>query len=256
MSDAVSCAAVPSLLLVRPENRCAADAAVCADCGWTARFFPLLRLQADAAALRHLRGQMARAAAVFWVSPSAVEVGADVLRAVGKAAVHVAVGQGTAAALRRCGADRVAVAQRGNDSAAAAALPLWDSLPCRAEVLIVCGAGGRDEMRVRLREKGFQVACCAVYRRVPQAAEWPYPSGGVPDAVWITSVQLVHLLFAARLPGEVDVQSLLYLTHHRRIAAALSEHGARRVRLLAEAAELPAVLRALRLSGLACGQSV
>lgn len=229
------------VLIVRAQGRCDVDVARCAAVGWRGVPLPLLAIEPVADALARLPLQLADAAAVFWVSPSAVEVAAGRVDWQNDVP-HVAVGEGTAAALREVGARSVVVAQKGNDSAAAAALSVWQGLAVGAKVCVVRGEGGRDEMRDALQAKGLQVACCDVYRRVPQQLAWPLADGVMPDAVWVTSAQLARLLFAQRPPEGRDWASGRYVTHHPRIAAVLRDLGAREVRLLVSADELPQAL--------------
>ena len=59
------------------------------------------------------------------------------------------------------------------------------------------------------------------------------PPAAQPAAVWITSAEQVRLLFAAA-PASLtqQLQSLLYFTHHQRVAEALRAAGATRVELI------------------------
>lgn len=238
---------MPVLLIVRPENRIAADAGTCRAAGWQAAPYPLLRLEADAAALSVLPDQAAASDVLFWVSPGAVETAAAAAPQVFARGTHAAVGGATAAALHRAGAADIRTPDKGNDSEAVLALPLWHGLPAGARILIVRGHGGRGWLAGQLAARGFQVACADIYRRRPHPPPWPLAEGAVPDAVWITSAELVRLLFAAAPPNLAQpLQSLLYFAHHPRIADALRQQGAGRIRLLADAAELAAALNATR----------
>lgn len=233
----------PTVLIVRAAGRCAADVARCAAVGWRGVACPLLRLMPLADALAVLPVRLVDADAVFWVSPSAVAIAANAVDWTRDVA-HVAVGQATARALRDAGARTVHVAQNGNDSAAAAQLSLWHRLPEGGKVLVVRGENGRDELMNILREQGLQVACCEVYRRVPQSLDDSWCDAVKPAAAWVTSGELARLLFAQRLPeGAIwDWADLAYLTHHPRIAAVLRDLGARQVRVLAGADDLPQAL--------------
>lgn len=234
----------PILLIVRADGRCATDVARCTAVGWRGAAYPLLRLVPFNEALAALSVQLTDAAAVFWVSPSAVQIAAKWVDWQADVA-HIAVGQATAAALRDAGARQVCVAENGNDSTAAAQLSVWNRLPEGGKVCVVRGENGRDELMDILREQGLQVACCGVYRRVPQQPDWPLDEGVMPDAVWLTSAQLARLLFAQRLPegANWDWADLAYLTHHPRIAAVLRDLGAKQVKVLAGADALPQALR-------------
>ncbi|MDO4693942.1 MAG: uroporphyrinogen-III synthase [Eikenella sp.] len=236
---------MPALLIVRPENRLSGDIAACRTAGWRALPLPLIRIETDAGALAALPARIAGADAVFWVSPTAVETAAGLI-AKPPGPQHIAVGSGTAAALSRAGLTDIVVPPQGNDSEAVLALPLWRHLPPQAKILLVRGSGGRDWLRRQLAAQGFQVACADIYHRRPAAPPWPFTADTLPDAVWITSAELAGLLFAQAPPNLAQaLKTLLYFTHHPRIAAALRRHGAQRIRLLASASELGVALAAV-----------
>lgn len=237
--------AMPALLIVRPENRLSDDIAACRAAGWLPLPLPLIRIEADADALANLPARIAGADAVFWVSPTAVETAAGRFPAQ-KGPRHIAVGSGTAAALTRAGITDIVVPPQGNDSEAVLALPLWRQLPPQAKILLVRGSGGRNWLHQQLTAQGFQVACADIYHRRPAALPWPFSANRMPDAVWITSAELVGLLFDQAPPNLAQaLKTLLYFAHHPRIAAALRQHGAQRIQLLASPSELSAALAAV-----------
>ena len=100
-----------------------------------------------------MKEQFSRADAVFWVSPTAVETAAPYVDFSDDLKVQVAVGQASGRALQRCGAKNVSVPQEGNDSEAVLRLPVWDTLPQGARILIVRGRGGRDFLAESLKKK-------------------------------------------------------------------------------------------------------
>lgn len=217
-----------TILIVRPENRAAADVAVCTEYGWQGVPFSPLAIE-PLPFSGSLKTQFAAADAVFWVSPTAVEtaVAADVLSDCPSHCVHAAVGGATAKALQQAGVERIAVNLAGNDSEAAFALPLWRQLPAGARVLIAGGEGGRNWLAVHLRGLGLRVDVADLYRRVPKSLDWQIFQAANPAAAWVTSVQMAQALFA-QVPANMaqPLQSLLYFAHHARIRAALSEAGA------------------------------
>ena len=84
-----------------------------------------------------------------------------------------------------------------------------------------------------MAERGWQVVRAAVYRREAQPLDWAIYQNAAPQAAWITSAELVRLLFAQAPPELVqNLQSLLYLVHHSKIAEALYQVGAKRVQVL------------------------
>ncbi|MBH5330115.1 uroporphyrinogen-III synthase [Eikenella sp. S3360] len=239
----------PTLLLIRPAARIPADAALCRRAGWQPVPFPLIRIAAEPTALAGLPAQMQQAAAVVWISPSAVETA---LSACSGSLSHltqpqIAVGGGTAQALRQAGFANIISPPGGHDSEAVLALPWWHTLGKGSCILIIRGAHGRHLLPDALCQRGFQVACADIYQRLPIEPDWAVFHTAQPAAAWITSAEQVRLLFAA-VPASLAqrLQSLLYFAHHPRIAQALSQAGAARIRLLDSAAELESALIAER----------
>ena len=121
-----------------------------------------VEIEPDEAALRGLGEQFSRADAVFWVSPTAIETAVPYVDFSDDLKVQIAVGQASGRTLQRCGAKNVSVPQEGNDSEAVLRLPVWDTLPQGARILIVRGRGGRDFGGV-VKEKGFAVEIAEAY---------------------------------------------------------------------------------------------
>lgn len=221
-----------AVLLLRPPQRLADDLAACAAAGCLGVPFSPMTIEAQNDALAQLPAQIAAADAVFWVSPSAVATAAwnfaDTLP-------HIAVGAATARALRQAGAAQVFSPDTGNDSEAVMRLPIWDQLPSRATVLIVRGKGGRDALAHDLRGRGLNVVFAEIYRRCPQNVDWTLFQTLSPQYVWVTSAQVAQMLFAQTpAPLMQKLKSLLYLTHHPRIAAALQAQGVARTQVVAD----------------------
>lgn len=214
----------PAVLLVRPEARLADDLAVCAAAGWRGVPFAPMVLRPDAAALARLPEQAARAHALFWVSPSAVETARHALAFSGSLK-HVAVGAATARALQTAGAENIFYPENGKDSEAAMALPVWDALPDNGRVLIVRGAGGRDRLAQYLRGRGLRVDFAEIYRRETVPVNWPLFQAAAPVCVWTASAQAAAALFSqAGAEHAAALRALPHYTHHPRIAAALREY--------------------------------
>lgn len=239
----------PALLLIRPAERIRADAELCQRAGWQPVPFPLIRLAAQPDALAALPAQLPQAAAVVWISPSAVETALPAFSGSLSrlSQPQIAVGSGTAHALQQAGCPHILTPECGHDSEAVLALPLWQQLNSSANILIIRGQNGRNLLPNSLRQRGFQVACAEIYRRLPVKPDWPLLQAAQPAAAWITSAEQVRLLFAAA-PASLTqpLQSLLYFAHHPRIAEALRQAGAPKIRLLNSAAELETALIAER----------
>ena len=223
----------PVILIVRTQGRQTADTEVCRAAGWRPVWFSPQKIEPQAAALADLPAQYAQADAVFWVSPSAVQTGMTALSAEEcRNKPNIAVGRATAQALREAGCRQVIAPADGQDSEAVLRLPFWQQ-PIAGRLLIVSGEGGRNLLAAVLAERGWQVVRAAVYRREPQALDWAAYRAAQPLAAWVTSAELVRLLFG-QAPPELaqSLKSLLYLVHHPKIAEALYQAGATQVEVV------------------------
>ena len=204
---------MPTLLIVRPAAQAAADRQTCTAAGWQGSIFSPFAIEADADALARLPGQFQTASAVFWVSPSAVAVAAPHLEFSDRSLPQIAVGGSSARALQAYSRTPVCFPDDGNDSEAVLRLPLWQTLPKGAAVLIVRGHGGREFLAHQLTLRGFNVQTAEVYFRRPLEPNWTQFAAAPP-------------------PFTQKLQSLLYFTHHQRVAEALRAAGATRVELI------------------------
>lgn len=218
--------AKPIMLIVRPSGRAKDDVETCRRAGWQAEVLSPIEIEADAAGLELLSEQYARADAVFWVSPTAVETAVPYLNLSDGIKIHIAVGQGSRRALERYLGRTVIAPHDGNDSEAVLRLPVWNSLPEGARVLFVRGHGGRDFLMNALQEKGFRTEMAEVYFRRHKPLNFQNFQTENIAAAYITSTELVRLLFG-QLPPQFSrfFKSLLYFTHHPRIAEALKREG-------------------------------
>ena len=189
-----------------------------------------VEIEADAAGLELLSEQYARADAVFWVSPTAIETAVPYLDLSDGIKIHIAVGQGSRRALERYLGRTVIAPHDGNDSEAVLRLPVWDGLREGGRVLFVRGHGGRDFLMRRLREKGLQTELAEMYFRRHNPLNFQNFQAENITAAYITSTELVQSLFA-QVPPQFSrfFKSLLYFTHHPRIAEALKREGVRSV---------------------------
>lgn len=221
---------MPTMLIVRPSARAAEDVETCLNAGWRAEVLSPVEIEADAAGLELLSEQYARADAVFWVSPTAIETAVPYLNLSDGIKIHIAVGQGSRRALERYLGRTVIAPHDGNDSEAVLRLPVWNSLPEGARVLFVRGHGGRDFLMNALQEKGFRTEVAEVYFRRHNPLNFQNFQAKNITAAYITSTELVQSLFA-QVPPQFSrfFKSLLYFTHHPRIAEALKREGVRSV---------------------------
>lgn len=220
----------PCILLARPQERLADDLAVCELAGWHGIGFSPIELVTDKMALQQLQQSFQTADAVFWVSPSAVELAQGIID---NGKPQIAVGQTTAKALAKRGFSQILCPEQGNDSEAVAKLPLWQTLLPQSRIIIVRGHGGRDWLGQFLQNRKFNVSYAEIYQRVKQHLDWQLFSYYQPRAIWVASSEAAQEIFN-QVPSEMaqDLQSLLYLTHHARIATVLQLNGVKRIELI------------------------
>ncbi|MFS6938780.1 uroporphyrinogen-III synthase [Neisseria animaloris] len=225
---------MPAILIIRPQSQTAADILTCTAAGWDAVPFGPIRIEPDEAALKKLNRQFQTASAVFWVSPTAVETAAPHIDFSDGLIRQITVGQGSRRALSAFCPHEIICPQEGNDSEAVLGLDIWNSLPRGAKVLIVRGHGGRDFLVQNLKRRGFEADTAEVYFRRPQALDWTIFKRIQPVAAYITSAEMAGALFA-QVPPELaqPLRTLLYFTHHPRIADALHAAGAVRTEVVA-----------------------
>jgi len=149
---------------------------------------------------------------------------------------YVAVGSGTAKALRGIGITEVVAPQGRGDSQAVAALPELADVAGR-RILIFRGEGGREGLREALVARGAQVEYAACYRRaMPRVDVGPlverWRRGGI-DAVSITSAEglrnLFALLGAAGTAGAALLRATPVFVPHPRVGEAARSLGVERV---------------------------
>lgn len=241
----------PAVLLVRPHPQAEQEAVRWREAGWRPLPFPTLELVADETALADLPKQAVQADAVFWVSPGAVRIAAPYLPFSDGPAVHIAVGGATRKALSAF-SENVLSPHDGYDSEAVLQMDVWDTLPPAARVLVVRGQGGRDFLAEQLRARGCTVTFAEVYCRRPCTPDWKLFETELPLAAYAASGEAVRALFDSAPPelGQ-KLQSLLYFTHHERVAEALKQAGADRIRLIAtsDSGRLRLLRRELTMSG-------
>jgi len=190
---------MPTLLIIRPSNRPQQDIQTCHAAGWQAQVLSPIEIELDHSALKKLPEQFKQADVVFWVSPTAIETAVPCLTFSDGPKVHITVGQTSQHTLAQFSPYPAFSPEDGNDSEAVLRMPIWKTLPPNARVLIIRGHGGRDFLADKLTELGFQIDIAEIYFR--------------------------------RIPPQFSrfFESLLYFTHHPRIADALRIVGAKHV---------------------------
>ncbi len=202
----ISSAAPPLLgravLITRPAHQAENLARLIAEAGGEAVRFPALAIEgpADLARVKDVLTTRLRSfdLAVF-VSPNAVDRGFALLGTPWPVSVPVAaVGEGSAAALRRHSIRTVIVPSLGADSESLLATPQLNDVRGK-RVLILRGDGGRELLAEELRRRGAEVTDAECYRRVqprtdpaPLIARWEQArlhavtvmSGATLDNLW------------------------------------------------------------------------
>lgn len=221
---------MPRVLVARPLAQSAELLRLLAAAGFDAGHLPLMEIEARPEALAALPRQAAAADWLVFVSPSAIDQAWPALQTLDLAAKRlVCVGRASAAKLSALSGQPVLYPTEGSDSEALLALPeLADMRGQRA--LIVRGVGGRPLLAQNLTARGAAVDFAEIYQRRDGAPDWPAFDRAPPDAVIVTSGEIVEQLF--RLAGSSRIrtlQCLLYCVPHKRIADRLAAQGATRI---------------------------
>jgi len=221
---------MPTLLIIRPSNRPKQDIQTCHAAGWQAQVLSPIEIEADRSALNKLPEQFKQADVVFWVSPTAIETAAPHLNFSDGPKAHITVGQTSQHTLAQFSPYPVFSPEDGNDSEAVLRMPIWKNLPPNARVLIIRGHGGRDFLADKLTELGFQIDIAEIYFRRPHAIDWQNFKTEDIAAAYVTSGEIAREFFH-QIPPQFSrfFESLLYFTHHPRIADALRIVGAKHV---------------------------
>lgn len=221
---------MPTLLIIRPSNRPQQDIQTCHTAGWQAQVLSPIEIEVDRSAQKKLPEQFKQADVVFWVSPTAIETAAPHLNFSDGHKAHITVGQTSQHTLAQFSPYPVFSPEDGNDSEAVLRMPIWKNLPPNARVLIIRGHGGRDFLADKLTELGFQIDIAEIYFRRPHAIDWQNFKTEDIVAAYVTSGELAREFFH-QIPPQFSrfFESLLYFTHHPRIADALRIVGAKHV---------------------------
>ena len=221
---------MPTLLIIRPSNRPQQDIQTCHAAGWQAQVLSPIEIEADRSALNKFPEQFKQADVVFWVSPTAIETAAPHLNFSDGPRAHITVGQTSQHTLAQFSPYPVFSPEDGNDSEAVLRMPIWKNLPPNARVLIIRGHGGRDFLADKLTKLGFQIDIAEIYFRRPHAIDWQNFKTEDIAAAYVTSGEIAREFFH-QIPPQFSrfFESLLYFTHHPRIADALRIVGAKHV---------------------------
>ncbi|NHR03818.1 uroporphyrinogen-III synthase [Chromobacterium haemolyticum] len=221
---------MPRVLVARPQAQSAELLRLLVAAGFDAGHLPLMEITSEPDALAALPGQAATADCLIFVSPSAIDQAWPALRTLDLAAKRlVCVGRASAAKLAALSGRTALHPAEGSDSEALLALPeLADMRGQR--VLIVRGVGGRPLLAQSLAARGAAVEFAEIYRRLDGAPDWAAFDRAPPDAVIVTSGEIVEQLFRLAGPSRIrTLQCLLYCVPHPRVADRLAAQGATRI---------------------------
>ncbi len=235
------------VILCRPVGQNAALARRVRALGGTPVSLPALRLcpPDDLCAARAALQAALACDAVLFTSPAAVRCAARLLPLSGTRGPLLAVGAGTARALRRLGLHADAPARM--DSEGLLALP---ALAHVASAGLVTAPGGRGHIAPTLAARGVQVVRANVYRRAParparaQLAALRAIDG--PAALLLSSAEALDTLRSALSPADAaHLARAGVIASSARLADLALERGFR-VAAVARSATAPDLLAALR----------
>lgn len=219
------------VLVTRPAGQAAPLCRAVEALGGEVLVLPTIEIAAVPQAAARVRAALESGVDVaVFTSANAARIAWPMLAADGPVPRAVAaVGEGTATALRACGAPAVQVPGESADSEGLLALPLL-SAPAGRRVAIFTGEDGRALLAEALGARGARVEVVPVYRRVlpppPDAMVVARIRGGGVHAVTVSSAEGGRNL-RALLPADAAaiVARLPHVTTHGRIAAALQSAG-------------------------------
>jgi len=202
-----------------------------------------------------LQAQLGHADTVIFISPNAVRMALAVLPASAwpPAPKFVAIGQGTARALREAGFSQVVAPREGADSEAVLALPELQQLAGQ-RILLVRGEGGRELLATVLNERGAIIEHAVVYRRNALPPDMSaLRARGALLFVLTSSEALRVLLGAARDSDDAAwLRAQNFVFAHPRIAVQAKTYGLSRGMMAAspdDAAVFAALLRCAQPEG-------
>lgn len=221
---------MPRILVSRPSSQSPALLALLRAEGWDAGLLPLMEIEPLPAALAALPVQVAQADALFWVSPTAIDLGWSALSSCDLAGKRLAC-VGAASARRLVALSGLSALHPAPASDSEAFLALSELQQVAGQRwLIVRGQGGRPLLADTLRARGAEVTLAEVYRRQDGQPDWAAFDASPPDAIVLTSGEMVEQLFRLAGPGRARaLQCQLYCVPHPRIADRLVARGATRI---------------------------
>ncbi len=227
MSDAFS---GRRILLTRPEGQAGPLAARLREQGAHVHHFPAIRITLTPPGPA-AQARIERATWVIFVSTNAVRglmaAPDPLVQTVRRTTLIAAIGPATEAALRQAGLEPGVVAPPPHNSEALLSTSLLQDLK-QHRVVIVRGQSGREKLAEELRKRGAEVDGLEAYRRDPpdRTLSFGETSGGLPDALCVTSAEIAANLRACIAPEEKDdLLGCAVIAGNARIAAACRNLG-------------------------------
>jgi len=239
----VSAASLPlagvGVLVTRPIEQAAGLTQRLRELGAKPQVFPALVLlpPRDPRALHDALAALARVDLAIFVSPAAVRWGLAALAPIREpdqfAARFVAVGKGTAGAMRAAGLRDVLAPATGFDSEHLLALPALARLTGR-RVVIFRGEGGRALLGASLLQRGADLTYAECYRRgCPSADPAPvlaaFKAGSLQAVTAFSAETLDHLQTLLGAAGAAALRAAPLFVPHERIAGHARALGFSRV---------------------------
>lgn len=189
--------------------------------------FPLLEIAApgDARALHELAQSPGSCDMLVFISPNAVRYGMDALGTLPGKVRAIAVGQGSARALRDAGVVDVLAPQGRFDSEALLALPELQDVAGR-RIAILRGENGRELLGDTLKQRGATVEYIPCYRRSKAVLDVAGLVKAAADVISVTSSEaLEHLAQSLGDPARSGMAAIPLFVPHPRIAEAAHRLG-------------------------------
>lgn len=187
--------------------------------------FPLFSINPLAYGLTELKLKAQSADWIIFVSPSAIDTAWPVLSDKPPNARLATVGMSSAKRLAKLVGQQIVAPSSGSGSQALLDMPILQEVVGQ-RILILRGEEGRNLLPDVLAERGALVTCIGAYRRVELPLNWQCLAKQPPDAIVLTSSDMVDRFFNAAGPGRFRaLQYKPYCVPHPRIAERLKSKG-------------------------------
>lgn len=228
-----------TIIVTRPQSQAVETVCALREAGAAVIEYPVLQIVPLAAEIAP--AQLARAAAIIFVSVNAVEHGLPVLREAGPIAAEtcaMAIGHATATALRNAAIERVVSPQQSIDSEGLLALPQLQQVQGQLIILIrgKSTAGGRTLIEQTLTDRGATVTALECYERrnlQPAPAQRDTLLAAItranPCAVMALSVETLDSLRDSLADQAAALAMTPLLVPHPRVASAAAARGFTRI---------------------------